>query len=342
MNRNFSDYPAPLDYKPNALPGNELTIYGEHPYMAEINDFESRTLPKVDKFIKDLNLNIISSPSSDIQPFITVETEETLDRAISTLSTLKFFFVDTKTHDEYYHIFPRVLIISFIQGRHYEYVFDMENLSPKLIMKLNKVFTDPAITKVCFDSLKKLVPLQRHFSLYFVNLYDSFYNIRKAVMYHISETSKKYNWTFQGPMSVLQLDKAREEAHTVFKVFLKRDLSSACIEYGTRISKHWSSNSRYAKRRMFEDDAKHLFYAFIWFERDMMAKMKDVNPERILSIGAINYLADHYTAFIRDSFPSQMKTDSTFRRSGHELAIKFMCIAADPQLRSNLLEKWLK
>ncbi|BHF59344.1 Exosome component 10 [Sparganum proliferum] len=162
-----------LKKKPNAIVPLESSIKTDdpesedypHPYLQELEAFAD----KVANMTYTPALNPVPKPLADTD-FEFVDTQESLDRVISELKTEKEIAVDLEHHG--YRTFLGITCLLQLSTRNKDYVIDALAVRDHLEC-LNEVFTDPGIVKVFHGSDLDLMWLQRDFSVYVVNLFDT-------------------------------------------------------------------------------------------------------------------------------------------------------------------------
>ena len=171
-NSNSAFVPS-LKEKPNSM--KPLSILPEydasgvehysHPYLYELEMYKPQDFqlkheepPKVDKDkIEDV-------------PLIFVQSEEQLKSMIVELKKEREIAVDLEHH--WYRSFLGLTSLIQISSRDKDYIVDPYPLWKEL-NQLNEVLTDPKIVKVLHGSDKDVIWLQRDFSLYIVNMFDT-------------------------------------------------------------------------------------------------------------------------------------------------------------------------
>lgn len=135
-----------------------------HPYEAEIRQYKSTdeqlSVPsKQFKYVdfKDVSCAWIDSVSA-------------LNELASTLDSVGEFAIDLEQHS--YRTFQGFVCLMQISTRGQDYLIDTLELRDHLYI-LNSSFTNPKIVKVMHGSDCDILWLQRDFSLYLVNLFDT-------------------------------------------------------------------------------------------------------------------------------------------------------------------------
>ena len=151
----------PLSILPEYTEDNQE--FYSHPYLYELDmlRFSREHLAKGDPG---------ALVSLDEAEFECVETPESLGKMVQELKKEKVIAVDTEHHS--YRTYLGLISLIQISTRTKDYVIDPYPLWRELTL-LNEVFTDPKIVKVLHGSDGDLKWLQRDFSVYIVNLFDT-------------------------------------------------------------------------------------------------------------------------------------------------------------------------
>uniref|UniRef100_A0A0X3NKK8 Exosome complex component 10 homolog n=1 Tax=Schistocephalus solidus TaxID=70667 RepID=A0A0X3NKK8_SCHSO len=162
-----------LKKKPNAIVPLENSMNTDNP---ESEDYPHPYFQELEAFADEI-AKMTYTPASNPVPkslvdtdFEFVDSQESLDRIMSELKTENEIAVDLEHHG--YRTFLGITCLLQLSTRSKDYVIDTLALRDHLNC-LNEVFTDPAIVKVFHGSDLDLMWLQRDFSVYVVNLFDT-------------------------------------------------------------------------------------------------------------------------------------------------------------------------
>ncbi|BFZ23761.1 hypothetical protein BsWGS_26800 [Bradybaena similaris] len=193
-----------------------------HPYMSELESFTPgpELLTKI-------------SPQDplpiNLTPIVFVDTVEELQAMISDLQAQREIAVDLEHHS--YRSFQGVTCLMQISTRTRDYIVDTLELRSE-IHQLNQVFADPNITKVFHGSDSDIGWLQRDFSVYVVNMFDTgqaarLLNLSRFSLAHLMlnycqiEVDKQYqlaDWRIR-PLPSELITYAREDTHYLLYIY---------------------------------------------------------------------------------------------------------------------------
>ena len=165
--RNSPFRPTLSDDKSTSLQliGDEDDPYYGHPYQFEIEHLEYP--PKQMQHRKE----IVSPPLDQVSVFW-IESEDALEEMASLLSVCSAIAVDLEHHHQ--HSFGGMTCLMQISTRDRDYVIDTLALRRSLHRHLLPILSDPNVVKVFHGASQDIKWLQRDFSLYVVNLFDTF------------------------------------------------------------------------------------------------------------------------------------------------------------------------
>jgi ribonuclease D len=103
-------------------------------------------------------------------PLINVDSKEALRAMVDELKTAKEIAIDLEHHD--FHSYRGFTCLIQVSTRKKDWVVDPFDLFPHLHM-LNEVTTDPNIVKVLHGADRDIIWLQRDFSVFIVNMFDT-------------------------------------------------------------------------------------------------------------------------------------------------------------------------
>ncbi|CAH8474835.1 unnamed protein product [Schistosoma turkestanicum] len=170
----YAPFRPRIKSKPNCIqPLPELLIdnYDElidypHPYKAELEAF-ANSLSNWNEFISDEFLPVKKSLDSS---YLYVDTLDTLEQTMKSLSACKYIAVDLEHHS--FRSFLGITCLIQMSTLDMDYIIDALALRDHLSI-LNEVFTNPKIVKVFHGSDSDLMWLQRDFGVYMINLFDT-------------------------------------------------------------------------------------------------------------------------------------------------------------------------
>ncbi|CAH8521376.1 unnamed protein product [Dicrocoelium dendriticum] len=213
-----------LAYKPNAIRSLSLSLPDQlpddeeapHPYEAELAFFATALANW-----EPLQVTSLPAPLDTNYQFI--DQPDALDMAIKELSTHLEVAVDLEHHN--YRTYFGITCLIQLSTISMDYVLDALALRDHLY-KLNEIFTNPKIIKVFHGSELDLMWLQRDFSVYVVNLFDTGLAARALQLGHYSlsyllqryanvRTCKKYqlaDWRIR-PLPAELIEYARTDTH---------------------------------------------------------------------------------------------------------------------------------
>ncbi|GAB5585904.1 exosome nuclease subunit [Umbelopsis nana] len=165
-----------------------------------------------------------------------VDNEETLKEMCSKLEAATEFAVDLEHHD--YRSFQGFVCLMQISTRDEDFIVDTLEVRDKLWM-LNTAFTDPNIVKVMHGATSDIIWLQRDFSVYVVDLFDTYHASHVLELpghslayllkhYCDVDADKKYqlaDWRIR-PLPMEMLKYARSDTHYLLYIFdrMRREL----------------------------------------------------------------------------------------------------------------------
>lgn len=225
-----------LKSKPNAkLPLSEFM--GGHPYAPEINAAEYPS------FIFQKSEPVLYRGFSET-PFVYIDRLDDFEQMLSDIAKVDLIAVDIENHSlRSYQGFACLIQIS---TRAKDYIVDAIALRDHMQL-LNDTFTNPAVLKVFHGAQSDVTWLQRDFSVYIVNLFDTFYaskqlQLDRHGLIHLmqrycpddalDEQAKKSfqmsDWRMR-PLHQSLLDYARSDTHYLLYIFdnLKNELLDA-------------------------------------------------------------------------------------------------------------------
>ncbi|XP_059611929.1 exosome component 10 [Phlebotomus argentipes] len=184
-NRNSTPFEPKIKYKPNSLkPLAVLPEYGEdgniesylHPYETELNRFDvpeeqlTKTEPQKPKSLAET-------------PLVFVDSAEKLEEIMKELEKFKEIAIDLEHHS--YRSFQGFTCLMQLSTRVKDYIIDTLALREDLHV-LNEVFTKPSIVKIFHGADCDIEWLQKDFSLYVVNMFDTHQAARKLNFARVS------------------------------------------------------------------------------------------------------------------------------------------------------------
>ncbi|CAG8492553.1 1495_t:CDS:10 [Funneliformis caledonium] len=209
--------------KPNAMIPLDVNVLSyQHPYECEIKNIVYPAFMFEDRE-PILSKRIVSSP------FIWVDTLEELTAMCEKLEDANEIAVDLEHH--HYRSYQGFTCLIQISTRREDFVVDALALRDSLQM-LNHTFTNPNILKVFHGADSDIVWLQKDFSVYVVNLFDTFRAAsvldfpQKSLAYLLKhycdyETDKKYqleDWRIR-PIPEEMLNYARADTHYLLYIY---------------------------------------------------------------------------------------------------------------------------
>lgn len=232
-----------LTEKPHSLkPLSILVEYSDqneeiysHPYTFEIDNLKFRS----SQFEKSEPID-----ASDIEktPLSYIDTKELLDQMINELKTETEIGIDLEAHT--YRSFQGITCLLQISSRTKDYIVDPFPIWQDLT-SLNEILADPKILKIFHGARNDIQWLQRDFSLYVVNMFDSYVATQVldfprgcrglAFLLHSVakvQTDKKYqmaDWRIR-PIPSEMVKYARLDSHYMIKIY--HDLKTKLINQG--------------------------------------------------------------------------------------------------------------
>eukprot|EP00347_Sterkiella_histriomuscorum_P018705 403344491 len=198
-----------------------------HPYYQEIEEFQEEV-----GNMQTLQEEIVPQKYKALEdtPFEFVDDEEKLDEMVKILSGSREIAIDLEHHN--HRSYQGFTCLMQISNRTHDYVVDTLKLRQSLGPKLLPLFTDPQITKVLHGADYDVEWLQKDFSLYVVNMFDTGQAARilqkpgfglafLLQSYCGVLTDKKYqlaDWR-QRPIPEEMLKYAREDTHYLLYVY---------------------------------------------------------------------------------------------------------------------------
>ncbi|KAL3318939.1 Exosome component 10 [Cichlidogyrus casuarinus] len=161
-----------LKSKPNAIVDLHTSILGYddlsveeylHPYAAEIDHLEAQ--------LSNFSMESHSKPSDlDSVQFSFIDTPQALQQMIDELKQFTEIAVDLEHHS--YRTYFGLTCLMQISSPKKDYLIDTLALRAHM-QQMNEVFTNPSIVKVFHGADSDLMWLQRDFSVFVVNLFDT-------------------------------------------------------------------------------------------------------------------------------------------------------------------------
>lgn len=206
--------------KPNAI--IPLDVSPNHPY-----------LPEIEKLVytsSQLSLTPIQvARDLDVSPLIYVDTEENFNIMVEELENSSEFAVDLEHHS--FRSYQGFTCLMQISTRNNDYVIDPFPIWDK-IPKLLNAFTNPNIVKVLHGADSDVLWLQRDFSIYIVNMFDTGQAARKLMFSSFGlgyllenlcnvKTDKNYqlaDWRIR-PLSENHIKYARMDTHYLLQIY---------------------------------------------------------------------------------------------------------------------------
>ncbi|KAF7260426.1 hypothetical protein EG68_02247 [Paragonimus skrjabini miyazakii] len=193
-----------------------------HPYQAELEAFCS----EIYKWEPLNSKNFPCKPLDSCYQF--VDTPDLLDATLKEISVHKEVAVDLEHHS--YRTYLGITCLVQLSTRDGDYIIDALALRDHLY-KLNEIFTNPRVIKVFHGSDSDLMWLQRDFSVYVVNLFDTGVAARELQLGRFSLTyllqryvnvraNKKYqlaDWRIR-PLPDELIEYARTDTHYLLYV----------------------------------------------------------------------------------------------------------------------------
>ncbi|KAF8569341.1 hypothetical protein P879_05045 [Paragonimus westermani] len=193
-----------------------------HPYQAELEAF----CDEIYKWEPLTSKHFAPKPLDSCYQF--VDTLDQLDAALKEISLHKEVAVDLEHHS--HRTYLGITCLVQLSTRDGDYIIDALALRDHLY-KLNEIFTNPRVTKVFHGSDSDLMWLQRDFSVYVVNLFDTGVAARELQLGRFSLTyllqryvnvraSKKYqlaDWRIR-PLPDELIEYARTDTHYLIYV----------------------------------------------------------------------------------------------------------------------------
>ncbi|KAG5468355.1 hypothetical protein LSCM1_02335 [Leishmania martiniquensis] len=206
----------------NASGQSHVGIAGQHPFEAVIKDFtipKSQLLPQPE----------VPPVPLDACPLTFVDTPVALQAMVEKLLLSSEIAVDLEHHDFYsYQGFTCLMQIS---TRAEDFIVDCLQLRSSMGAALAPVFLNPAILKVLHGAREDVRWLQKDFSLYLVNLFDTGVALQALHMPHSLafavdhfcqvKLNKKYqtaDWRIR-PLSAEMVHYARQDTHFLLYVY---------------------------------------------------------------------------------------------------------------------------
>jgi len=299
---------------------------GVHPFRDTIQTFtfsSSQLLPSAD--IPYLPL--------EATPLTSVDTLEGMRTMVDALGKEKEIAVDLEHHD--FHSYQGMTCLMQISTRHEDFLIDCLKIRSHMHL-LNKVFLDPAILKVFHGAKEDIRWLQKDFSVYVANLFDTGIALQTLHMPHSLafavdhfcqvRLDKKYqlaDWRIR-PLPVEMAQYARQDTH--FLLYCYDRLKSLLLHAEGRASVgnllvHVLQESRRLsltiyEKPSFDPDVTYreamgrslgglaptqtevLRAVFNW--RDAAARDADESPQAIMHAAAILQIASKLPTSARD------------------------------------------
>ncbi|KAL7299875.1 hypothetical protein TKK_0007207 [Trichogramma kaykai] len=231
-----------LMYKPNSMQPLDLQLELKsdgtyeycHPYKYELENFHPPSWQLKKKLTKRFQ------PLEDT-PLYFIDKEDKLHDMLENLKTCSEIAVDLENHSP--RSFQGITCLIQISTRDTDYIIDTLSLRSELHV-LNDIFTKPTILKVFHSAEMDIIWLQRDFSLYVVNMFDTqkaakklefplslSYLLTTCCQLNIDKNSKKNfqmsDWR-KRPLTKSLLKYAREDTH--YLLYIKDVLTNALIE----------------------------------------------------------------------------------------------------------------
>ncbi|XP_075213173.1 exosome component Rrp6 [Lycorma delicatula] len=209
-------------------------------------------------------------------PLIYVKDEETLNEMMDHLKKHKEIAVDLEHHS--YRSFQGFTCLVQISTRDHDYIVDALELRHKLYV-LNEVFTDPKVVKVFHGAEHDIEWLQRDFSVYVVNMFDTHqaaqvlnfprlslaYLLKEFVDITCNKQFQLYDWRTR-PLSDEAVRYAREDTHYLLYIYdkLKNILIEKCQNKSSLLESVIIHSTDICKRKYWKniltDDSHMEFY----------------------------------------------------------------------------------
>ena len=249
--------------------------------------------------------------------FILVESQKTLEKVIKMLAEDLEIAVDIETT---IYRNPRKTCLIQISTRTMDIVIDAWKLSHCMHF-LNKIFRNRDISKVIHGCPGDIHQLQKDFSLYFVNVFDTKV---AAEMLQLEETNLKYvldyycgiqlnkryqksDWS-RRPLSTEQLYYAQMDTHYLLYLhdIMRNELIDDGLYLGALLKAKTYCLNAYSKQRIFLDEIQtikqrfpkfrqwkqHKVFEDLMFWRDVQARGQGKDPDMILGISDIYNIAN--------------------------------------------------
>eukprot|EP01083_Nonionella_stella_P036112 98542_1 len=218
------------------LIGDEDDKYYAHPYRYEIENIEYHSDQLTHR--KEEDAHAISHTL-----VYWIETEDALSEMADALSCSKAIAVDLEHHRK--HSFLGMTCLIQISTRNRDYLIDPLALREHIHTYLNPIFTNPNIIKVFHGCMNDIQWLQRDFSVYVVNLFDTF---EAAKLLNLKQKSFKYllktycdvdtnkalrttDWRVR-PLRPELIDYARKDTH--YLLYIYDHLTNLLIEQSVK------------------------------------------------------------------------------------------------------------
>ena len=240
---------APLMMKMSRFEEDNDEVLGEslgpnnfycHPYEHELQ------LLKYEKWqIEDASSISVAAYQKRLhdvtRPFTHVLTEDDFDQFVVELEArtkyeVKEIAIDLEHHS--YRSFQGFTCLMQVSTRDRDWVIDTLSCRPYM-HRLNKIFTNPKVVKVLHGCRNDVLWLQKDFSLYLVNVFDTYfaaqilgfphlslkYLLKKYVRFEADKAQQSSDWRTR-PLSDKQLKYARDDTRYLLYVYdsLRRDL----------------------------------------------------------------------------------------------------------------------
>ncbi|OMJ88752.1 hypothetical protein SteCoe_9214 [Stentor coeruleus] len=310
-----------LVFKPNEIV--PLNISPNHPY-----------LPEIEKLVytsSQLTLTPIQvARDLDISPLIYVDTEENLNIMVEELENSSEFAVDLEHHN--FRSYQGFTCLIQISTRINDYVVDPFPIWDK-IPKLLNAFTNPNIVKVFHGADSDVLWLQRDFSIYIVNMFDTGQAARKLMFSSFGlgyllenlcqvKTDKNYqlaDWRVR-PLTENHIKYARMDTHYLLQIYdtLKQQLQDKSLSlklHPFELIKDVFYKSREITMKRYEkpnlatigvngiellDKKQRITLEKILQWRDYVARQEDENPNYILAAKKAIHIAVEKPGDVKD------------------------------------------